>query len=47
MGHATAACGEIIRGLKTMSSCGRLTGADMVAVAKRIAVKKVLKNMIR
>ena len=30
-----------------MSSCGRLTGAAMVAVARKIAVKKVLKNMIR
>ena len=30
-----------------MSSCGRLTGVAMIAVARRTAVKKVLKNMIR
>ena len=41
MGHATAACGEMIWGLKTIA------GAAMVAVARRITVKRVLKNMIR
>jgi hypothetical protein len=37
--------GEVIGGLKTMSSCGLLSGAAIAVAARRTVVKKVLKNM--
>jgi len=48
LAHAANSLGEVMGGLKTMSSCGAFIGAaltDDAAAAKRRAVKRALKNI--
>jgi len=48
LAHAANSLGEVMGGLKTMSSCGAFIGAALTdddAVARRRVVKKALRSM--